>query len=103
MNDFVLIQVPQCVFRVIDFQASASSGQFVCQWAREWELACHFELSAFNTSFKLSGKEVEQWFEKRTGKSIINDKLKYKVSITSQNISVTNFTENFLKYMFHMY
>ncbi|XP_078354247.1 uncharacterized protein LOC144638827 isoform X2 [Oculina patagonica] len=59
-------KVPQCGFRVINFQASASSGQFICQWAREWELARKFELSEFSTSLKQFGKDVVQWFEKRT-------------------------------------
>lgn len=70
LNAIVSMQVPQCGFRVINFQASASSGQFICQWAREWELARKFELSEFSTSLKQFGKDVVQWFEKRTGKNM---------------------------------
>ena len=51
------------------FQASDSSAQLICQWAREWELAHQFECLGLKT-FKLFGKDVEQWFETRTGKNM---------------------------------
>lgn len=77
LNDIVSIQVPRCGFRVIHFQASDPSAQLICQWAREWDLAHQFELSALN-ALKLSGKEVEQWFERRTGKNMYTLECIYK-------------------------
>jgi len=69
LKSIVSIQVPQCRFRVLHFEASDSSAQLICQWAREWELAHQFEHSALNT-LKLSGNDVEQWFETRRGKNM---------------------------------
>lgn len=66
LNDIVSIQVP-----------SDPSAQLICQWAREWDLAHQFELSALN-ALKLSGKEVEQWFERRTGKNMYTLECIYK-------------------------
>lgn len=91
-----LFQVPRCSCRAIHFHASASCGQFICQWAREWQLAYQFELSSFNTSLKQSENEVEQWFEKRTGMMyILNHQYhsdafnwKFNILITFQNISL---------------
>lgn len=60
-------QVRLCNFRVIYFHIAPSSGLFICYWAREWELACQFELSLI----KLSDMEVEQWFQNNTGKNKI--------------------------------
>nr|XP_058944518.1 uncharacterized protein LOC131772588 isoform X4 [Pocillopora verrucosa] len=55
-------KVGLCNFRVIYFHIAPSSGLFICYWAREWELACQFELSLI----KLSDMEVEQWFQNNT-------------------------------------
>lgn len=52
---------------MVHFHVPASYGQFLCQWAREWELARQFECLSLNAPLKETAKDVEHLFEKQTG------------------------------------
>lgn len=57
-------KIPHCTYRAVNFRVSAADGSFICQWAREWELAHQFECMSLNAPFKDTAMDVEQWFEK---------------------------------------
>ena len=60
----IVLQIPHCTYRAVNFRVSAADGSFICQWAREWELAHQFECMSLNAPFKDTSMDVEQWFEK---------------------------------------
>jgi len=52
---------------VVDFHVSSSYGLFLCQWAREWDLAHQLECLSSGAPLKETSKDVEHWFEKMIG------------------------------------